>query len=261
MSDGYEPFLEVVEQKAHRSREDAERAARATLQTLAERISAGQARDLAEQLPPELAPWLATTGGAEPFDVDEFVRRVAEREGTEVARAERDARAVFAALGRCVRRRKEIDDLVSELPRSFGPLLDEAQWRFDHVMPAETFLAKVADRAGLDPGGARRAADAVLETLAERIAGGEVRDLVAQLPAELHEPLKRGDALSQGAARRMPVEQFVLHVAEREGVTAGEALRHARAVFATLREAVAEEEFLDVTAQLPRDYAAVEARP
>lgn len=261
MSDGYEPFLEVVEQKAHRSREDAERAARATLQTLAERISAGQARDLAEQLPSELAPWVATTGGAEPFDVDEFVRRVAEREGTEVARAERDARAVFAALGRCVRRRKEIDDLVSELPRSFGPLLDEAQWRFDHVMPAETFLAKVADRAGLDPGGARRAADAVLETLAERIAGGEVRDLVAQLPAELHEPLKRGDALSQGAARRMPVEQFVLHVAEREGVTAGEALRHARAVFATLREAVAEEEFLDVTAQLPRDYAAVEARP
>jgi uncharacterized protein (DUF2267 family) len=57
------------------------------------------------------------------------------------------------------------------------------------------------------------------------------------------------------------VEQFVLHVAEREGVTPGEALRHARAVFATLREAVPEEEFLDVTAQLPRDYAAVEARP
>ena len=261
MSDDYERFLDLVQQLAHRSREDAERAARATLQTLAERISAGQARDLAEQLPPELAPWIATTGDAEAFDVDEFLRRVAEREGAEVARAERDARAVFAALGRSVRRRKEIDDLVSELPRNFGPLLDEAQGRFVHVVSAETFLAKVADRAGLDPAGARRAADAVLETLAERIAGGEVRDLIAQLPAELHEPLKRGDALSHGAARRMPADEFVLHVAEREGVAPGDALRHARAVFATLREAVPEQEFLDVTAQLPRDYAALEARP
>ena len=260
MSDEYERFLDLVQQLAHRSREDAERAARATLQTLAERISAGQARDLAEQLPPELAPWIATTGDAEAFDVDEFLRRVAEREGADGARAERDARAVFAALGRCVRR-KEIDDLVSELPRSFGPLLDEAQGRFVHVMSAETFLAKVADRAGLDPAGARRAADAVLETLAERIAGGEVEDLITQLPAELHEPLKRGDAQSHGAATRMPVEEFVLHVAEREGVTPGEALRHTRAVFATLHEAVPEEEFLDVTVQLPRDYAALEARP
>jgi uncharacterized protein (DUF2267 family) len=168
---------------------------------------------------------------------------------------------VFAALGRCVGRRKEIDDVVSELPRSFGPLLDEAQGRFVHVMSAETFLAKVADRAGLDPGGARRAANAVLETLAERIAGGEVRDLITQLPAELHEPLKRGDAQSHGAATRMPVEEFVQHVAEREGVTPRQALSHARAVFATLREAVSEQEFLDVTAQLPRDFAAVEARP
>jgi uncharacterized protein (DUF2267 family) len=261
MSDGYERFLDLVQQRAHRSREDAELAARATLRTLAERISPGQARDLAEQLPPELAPWIATTGDAEAFDVDEFLRRVAEREGSDVARAERDARAVFAALGRCVGRRKEIDDLASELPRSFGPLLDEAQGRFVHVMSADTFLAKVADRAGLDPAGARRAADAVLETLAERIAGGEVRHLITQLPVELHAPLKRGDAQSHGAARRMSAAEFVLHVAEREGVTPGEALRHARAVFATLREAVPEQEFLDVTAQLPSDFAAVEARP
>ena len=103
----YEQFITLVEQKAKLSRDEAEAATRATLQTLAERISAGQARDLAEQLPPELAPWLATIGGAEPFDVDEFLRRVAEREDTDISRAERDARAVFAALGRSVRRRDE----------------------------------------------------------------------------------------------------------------------------------------------------------
>ena len=101
----------------------------------------------------------------------------------------------------------------------------------------------------------------MLETLAERIAGGEVDDLIAQLPAVLHEPLKRGNALSNGAARPMSLEEFVLRIAEREGVVPGVALAHARAVFATLREALPEEEFLDITAQLPRDYAAVEARP
>ena len=47
----YEQFITIVEQKAKLSRDEAEAAARATLQTLAERISAGQARDLAEQLP------------------------------------------------------------------------------------------------------------------------------------------------------------------------------------------------------------------
>ena len=254
----YERFITIVEQKAKLSRDEAEAATRATLQTLAERISAGQARDLAAQIPPELAPWLATIGGAEPFDVDEFLRRVAEREGSDISRAERDARALFAALGRCVRRR---DELASELPSDFGPLLDELQWRFDHVVPAEVFLDKVADRAGLDRDGARRAVDAVLETLAERIAGGEVDDLIAQLPAVLHEPLKRGNALSNGAARPMSLDEFVLRIAEREGVVPGGALAHARAVFATLREALPEKEFLDITAQLPRDYAAVEARP
>jgi uncharacterized protein (DUF2267 family) len=125
----------------------------------------------------------------------------------------------------------------------------------------ERFLNLVQQQAHRSREDAERAARATLQTLAERIAGGEVRDLITQLPAELHEPLKRGDAQSHGAATRMPVEEFVQHVAEREGVTPRQALSHARAVFATLREAVSEQEFLDVTAQLPRDFAAVEARP
>jgi Uncharacterized conserved protein (DUF2267) len=61
----YERLLALVEQDPEIGRERAEGDVRATLQTLAERISAGRARDLAEQLPAELAPWLATAGGAE----------------------------------------------------------------------------------------------------------------------------------------------------------------------------------------------------
>lgn len=51
----------------------------------------------------------------------------------------------------------------------------------------DTFLQRVADRAGIPLERARVATDAVLETLAERIAGGEVDDLIARL----HVSLKR----------------------------------------------------------------------
>jgi uncharacterized protein (DUF2267 family) len=256
----HERFIGAVAQKARLSPEAAERAALATLGTLAERLSAGQARDLAEQLPTELAPWLMTRSGPEPFDVDVFVRRVAEREGTDPSSATRHAQAVFAALGRWVAE-DEIADMAAELPRDFEPFVAEAQRRFVEIVPAEEFRRRVARRAGIDEEAARRATDAVLETLAERIAGGEVDDLIAQLPLELHEPLRRGDALSKGAARRMSLDEFVRRVAEREGVTPAEAREHARAVFATLREAVGEHEFFDVVAQLPYGYAALEPRP
>ena len=43
----------------------------------------------------------------------------------------------------------------------------------------------------------------MLETLAERIAGGEVDDVIVRLPIALHEPLKRGKEMSGGKARRM----------------------------------------------------------
>jgi uncharacterized protein (DUF2267 family) len=129
------------------------------------------------------------------------------------------------------------------------------------MMSPDEFRRRVAERAGLDAEGARRATDAVLVTLAERIAGGEVEDLIARLPVELHAPLREGDALSHGAARRMSLDDFLRRIAEREGVTPAEARRHARAVFATLREAVGEREFLDVSAQLPLEYTAVAARP
>jgi uncharacterized protein (DUF2267 family) len=59
----------------------------------------------------------------------------------------------------------------------------------------------------------------------------------------------------------MSLDDFLRRVAEREGVTPAEAREHARAVFATLREAVGEDEFRDVSVQLPLEYASVQARP
>jgi uncharacterized protein (DUF2267 family) len=254
----YERFLTIVEQAAGIDRERAELAARATLQTLAERIAAGEARDLAEQLPPELAPWVGTTSAAERFDVGEFLRRVAEREGVDVAIAERHAGAVLGALGQAVGPR-ELDDVAAELPRDFARLLPRGP--YIEILPADEFLQRVAARAGLDAGGARRATDAVLQTLAERIAGGEVDDLIAHLPVALHPPLERGRERTGGKATRMSLEDFVRRVAELEGVSFAHARDHARAVLVTLREAVGDEEFLDVTVQLPREYESVTALP
>jgi uncharacterized protein (DUF2267 family) len=254
----YERFIGFVREASGLGRSEAERATGAVLQTLAQRLSAGEARDLAEQLPPEVAPFLGTASGAEPFDAEEFVRRIAAREDADQKEAERHARAVLLALSRSVSE-EEFDDMIAELPRSFAPLLPRGERIAP--MPAEEFLRGVGERAGLDQEAARRATTAVLETLGERISGGEVRDLIDVLPVELHEPLRRGDELSNGAARRMSLTGFVRRVAEREGAIPAEAQEHARAVLATLREALPRKEWLDITAQLPDEYAAIAARP
>jgi uncharacterized protein (DUF2267 family) len=230
------------------------------LQTLADRLSAGEARDLAAELPPEIAPWMATTTAAQPFGLDGFLQRVAEREGIDLDAAERHTRAVFTALGRAVRR-QELEDMAAELPNEFASLLGDAEGRFAGVQPLERILQRIADRAGTDAETARRAADAVLVTLGERIDAGEVADLIARLPAELHAPLRTGVEASGGKATRMALDEFVRRVAEREGVAPDVAFEHTRAVMVTLREAVGEDEFLDLSAQLPSEYAAVGAKP
>jgi uncharacterized protein (DUF2267 family) len=62
------------------SSEEAERATRATLETLRERLAGNEPSNLAAQLPPEIAPYADGDGGGESFSVAEFYERVAERE-------------------------------------------------------------------------------------------------------------------------------------------------------------------------------------
>ncbi|HEX8855291.1 MAG TPA: DUF2267 domain-containing protein [Thermoleophilaceae bacterium] len=254
MSYEYEQLVKTIQHKAEASWDEAERAAEATLTTLAERLSGGEARDIAEELPEEARRWLADGDRAQPFDVDEFLRRVAEREQTDLETAERHARAVFAALTRTLSR-EELSDMTAELPKNFGRLLPERDRRPPpEPMPTEAFVKHVADRAGIDEEAARRATDAVLETLAEKLAGGEVDDLAEQLADELRQPLRR---VRDRKAQPMPLADFVQRVAEREGVSTKEAREHVRAVFQTLREAVTGQEWEDMTAELSNDYTPV----
>jgi putative intracellular protease/amidase/uncharacterized protein (DUF2267 family) len=109
-------FAKDVAEATGLAGEDVERAIEATLATLGERISYGEAEDLARHLPDSLAPLILQPGAAQPIDAEEFFRRVADREGTDPETAERHARPVVAALARRAGR-KEFHDMISQLPK------------------------------------------------------------------------------------------------------------------------------------------------
>jgi uncharacterized protein (DUF2267 family) len=256
----YESFIAAVEQEAHTSREEAERATRATLHTLAERLSGGEAQHVAAELPPQAAEWLRDGKKAERFGLAEFLHRVAEREGVPEETAREHARAVFAALGRALEE-KELHDMISELPKEFRDLAGAAlRAHADAIRPeapridADEFVRRVAARAGLDFDAAVLATTAVLEALGYRITKGEAEDIESFLPRELHPPLDLGEAASGGAARRMTLEEFLDRIGDVEGVRREEAREHAHAVLVTLREALPEPEVHDLLSQLPKDY-------
>jgi uncharacterized protein (DUF2267 family) len=226
---------------------------RATLQTLGERLSAGEARDLADYLPPGAAAWLAAERRSEPWHLDEFLRRVAERADVDRARTAELARAVFAVLGEAIAP-GEMRDIARQLPAEFDPLLEAAGAGLQRIREGEDVVLRLVIRTGLDRDKARRAVDAVLVTLAERISDGEVADLEAELPRNLRPALERGLYESR-AAKPMSLDEFVARVAERDGAGRDEAEQHVRAVFAMLRELLSDKEVADVMAQLSREYA------
>ncbi|MEA2247744.1 MAG: putative drug exporter of the superfamily [Solirubrobacteraceae bacterium] len=78
---------------------EAERAARAALCTLAERVSRRETRSLAAQLPAELSDTIRRAARRpERFSAEEFLRRMSEREGVSPEEARRHARAVMTTL-------------------------------------------------------------------------------------------------------------------------------------------------------------------
>jgi uncharacterized protein (DUF2267 family) len=117
----------------------------------------------------------------------------------------------------------------------------------------DEFIGQVRHRAGLGSHAeAERAIRATLETLAERLAGGEAHDLAAQLPPELARYLEQPDA---GIGAKLTLDDFFELVSEREGVDLPDATLHARVVLGVLTEAVSIGEIQDVRVQLPAAFA------
>ncbi|QIR39502.1 DUF2267 domain-containing protein [Tolypothrix sp. PCC 7910] len=101
----YEEFITHVQSLAlSDSRVEAERATRATLETIQERIPADEVQALAEQLPIELKNYLETSQGqpGQIFNLQEFINRTSQKENIEPTTAAIHVRAVFAVLQNAV---------------------------------------------------------------------------------------------------------------------------------------------------------------
>lgn len=115
------------------------------------------------------------------------------------------------------------------------------------------FIKQVQSRASLDSkDAALKATQATLETLGQRLFGGESTDLAAQLPSELAYYLRQGSK-----SEAFDLSEFYERISRREGVDVDEASIHARAVIEVLCEAVTQGEIDDICSQLPKDFAAL----
>jgi uncharacterized protein (DUF2267 family) len=108
------------------SNEKAQKATRATLETLKERLAGNEPSNLAAQLPPEIAPFVEGHGGREAFSVEEFYGRVAQKEGVGNDEAVKHARAVATVLQTAVTG-GELEDVRSQLGDEYKELFGQPQ--------------------------------------------------------------------------------------------------------------------------------------
>ncbi|WP_435178052.1 DUF2267 domain-containing protein [Halorussus sp. AFM4] len=111
-------FLTEVQERAEFDDDQtANDAAEAVLRTLGERLQAGEADDLAAQLPDGIDEYVATDE-AEQFDFEEFTDRVEERLDTGVS--PKHASQAVASVVVDAASTGELQDVVSEFPRNEG---------------------------------------------------------------------------------------------------------------------------------------------
>lgn len=113
---------------------------------------------------------------------DEFLAKIRERgEYADRAEAEAAAQTVLAVLGQRLDP-NEARDLAAQLPQPAAAVLVEQD---DVAVPYRVgeFLAQVAGPTGATGQTAQRDATAVLTTVAEAISGGELHDILTQLPS------------------------------------------------------------------------------
>ncbi|MGA5796049.1 DUF2267 domain-containing protein [Streptomyces cellulosae] len=124
----YDEFLARVRERGeYKDNDEAAHVTNAVLEVLAQRISPGEVRDLASQLPGRLGQVLvnAAPQQARSFGIEEFLRRVAERTGARPRTAEWDAGAVLSTLGDAVTG-GELNQIISQLPSSYAALFGKA---------------------------------------------------------------------------------------------------------------------------------------
>ena len=102
---------------------------KAVLSALADRLTGGEADDIASQLPKGIKEaMLPTTPEAEPFGLSEFIERVVSRAGVTPEQAEVGARAVMTTLREAITE-GEFKDMMAQLPKEFEQLVQSASSR------------------------------------------------------------------------------------------------------------------------------------
>jgi uncharacterized protein (DUF2267 family) len=121
----HDEFIGQVVARAHLdSRGAAERATRAVLETLSERLPQDEAHHLASQLPREIGEHIERAKGtAGNFGVDGFIDRVAEREGVKKADAAFHTRCVIEVLEEAVTE-GQMDHVLQALPEEYVSLFE-----------------------------------------------------------------------------------------------------------------------------------------
>jgi len=112
----YDQFIKEVQMGIGFGSKDADLiATKATLETLGELLFNGEEKDVSAQLPRELGQYLNKVADRRTFGLDEFVQRVAFREGTDPNVARSHAKGVIGVLHKAVSD-GEWDDILSQLP-------------------------------------------------------------------------------------------------------------------------------------------------
>jgi uncharacterized protein (DUF2267 family) len=266
----YDEFIDRVAEFAGVSREHAEALSHATLKVLADRISGGQALDLAAMLPEELAPHLRRSPHKQPkkYGFDEFVGKVRDRAaGVPRKEIRPGIRAVLLAL-REVAGEKEFRDALAQLPHQFEQLLRaeggaEAASAGDETASDgwgpgsraaqdDAVVQRTAERAGVSAEEAAQLTQATLEVLGDRIGGQPAHDLARRLPEASGQWL---DEPPETPAHDYGAEDFVSRVrdivteVEDDDITPG-----IQAVMIALRAAVGEAEVEIALRPLPGEY-------
>ena len=122
----YDEFLARVRERGeYADRSEAERATHAVLELLAQRLVEGERKDLAAQLPHELQDVVVSDLAQEPFGVEEFLRRLAQRLSASEDTARRDASAVLTTLAEAVSG-GQVNQILTQLPAAYAPLFGKA---------------------------------------------------------------------------------------------------------------------------------------
>ncbi|RQG88106.1 DUF2267 domain-containing protein [Natrarchaeobius halalkaliphilus] len=123
----YKEFIGQVQHRLEYAQfGQAVRATRAVLTTLGERLQEGEATDLASPLPMEIDRYLTTADHGQRFDYQEFLDRVATREGVDRSDANYHAQQLLAVVSEVVPP-GNLEKVDAQLPEDFEPLFEHVE--------------------------------------------------------------------------------------------------------------------------------------